>query len=53
MQPVSGPIAKPREAQGSNLTVGGAGEEHLTIDLRRSASNTADVMFSMKLDAKT
>ena len=43
MQPVSGPIARPREAQGSNLTVGDAGEEHLTIDLRKSASRATDV----------
>ena len=43
MQPVSGPIARPREAQGSNLTVGDAGEEHLTIDLRKSASYAIDV----------
>jgi hypothetical protein len=32
-----------REAPGSNLTVGGAGEEHLTIDLQKSASRATDV----------
>jgi hypothetical protein len=31
-------MARPREAQGEHLTMGGAGEEHLTIDLGKTAS---------------
>jgi hypothetical protein len=32
VQPVSGPMARPGR-RGEHLTMGGTGEEHLTIDL--------------------
>src|SRR5215217_1145296 len=39
-------MARPREAQGEHLTMGGVGEEHLTIDIGRSANNPGGVTRS-------